>query len=166
MDSTGKAGALFNFAYGVSKLNFSKYSLAFPAKSRAPLCLLMNIHLNKIASELESSGILFKFSDDRILVELPNDFGTLEITICKNDEDSIQLLNGDFHTHGDLEAVEKNISREQAIRELIEEIFSGELLLIEECESGKKPRRIIENSLDHYLKYLPEGTTYKIFNKT
>ena len=125
----------------------------------------MNIHLKKIATELESAQILFEHSDERILIDLPNKFGILEIKILEDDSDSIQLLNGDFHTHGDLEAIEQNISREQAIRKLIEKIYNGELILIEECEHGKKPRRIIEKSLEHFLKYLPEGSTYKIFNK-
>jgi len=48
---------------------------------------------------------------------------------------------------------------------LVSKIFPGEYLLIEEKEPSEKPRKLIVQSLDDYLKYLPANMEYSIKNK-
>jgi hypothetical protein len=51
------------------------------------------------------------------------------------------------------------------IASLLRDIFNGRLLLIEEQEPGKAARLTIEDDLEAYLKYLPAGAEYRIYNK-
>jgi len=67
----------------------------------------MDENLRKIIDELENANLNYRVVDENILIDLPNNFGTLEICIWNDKgEDSIQLLEGDYHTHGDIEARE------------------------------------------------------------
>jgi hypothetical protein len=92
---------------------------------------MMSNALAKIASELSEAKIDFDIIEGKIHVPLPNDFDTLVIEIWKDEEDSITLLNGCFHTHGDIEAREYGLSnREKGIRHLIESIFNGEFKMV------------------------------------
>jgi len=127
----------------------------------------MNDYLEKISHELKSIDIEHDCYHDCIHIQLPNifSFGILEIKIWNGMEDSIQLRDSDFHTHGEIVAAEFSLSREKAIAALVGKIFSGEYLLIEEKAPNKKPRKLIAQSLDNFLRYLPKGTEYSIKNK-
>ncbi len=125
----------------------------------------MNHYLEKISNAINEVNVVHKCYHDYIQIDLPNDFGILEIKILNKNEDSIHLLNGDFHTHGEQEALEFDLPKEKAIARLVNKIFTGEYLLIEEKEPNKSTRKLISQSLKIYLKYLPAGTEYKIANK-
>jgi hypothetical protein len=92
----------------------------------------MSSHLNSIAQELESADIEFLIKDEQIQIALPNNFDTLIIEIWNEDgEDSISLLNGNFHTHGDIEASEYGLpTREKGIRYLVESILNGTFKMV------------------------------------
>lgn len=117
--------------------------------------------LERIASELSRANIAFRYEGDTILVDLPDNFDILEISIWKDDEDSIQLLNGYFHTHGSVEAWEYGPPPEKAIRMMIERIFSGELLCVEIREPGQEPVRTIVESIDQ----ISPGAEFTVYNK-
>jgi len=121
----------------------------------------MNNYLGRISKAINEVNV----EHDCIHIKLPNDFGILEIKIWNEKEDTIQLLRGDFHTHGEQEALEFDLPKEKAIAMLVNKIFSEEYLLIEEKESHKYAKKLIAPSLNKYLKYLPTGTEYKIANK-
>ncbi len=125
----------------------------------------MNDYLGKISKAINEVNVDHDCYHDCIHINLPNDFGILEIKIWNEDEDTIQLLKGDFHTHGEQEASEFELPKEKAIAMLVNKIFTGEYLLIEEKEPKKATRKLIVQSLKKYLKYLPAGTEYKIANK-
>jgi len=125
----------------------------------------MNEHLIKIGNELEKGNILFSYFHNKIHITLPNSFGILEIRMLDGNDDSIQIINADFHSHGSVEAAEYETTKEKGIRIMVENMFSGKLLLIEEKEEGKEPRRLVQCSMDSYLQYLPKNTTYRVFNK-
>lgn len=125
----------------------------------------MTDYLGGISRALESKGISHDCYHDCIHSDLPDGFGVLEVKVWDGTDDSIQLLGGDFHSHGDQLVQEFGLPREEAIAVLFEKIIYGDYLLIEECEPGKPPRKTIEQSLEHYLKYLPPGTEYRIANK-
>ena len=125
----------------------------------------MNEYLTNIGNELQKGGITFSYVNNAIHIPLPNEFGTLEIRMLSDDDDSIQIINADFHSHGSVEAAEYETTREKGIRKMVENIFNGKLLLIEETEEGKEPKRLVRCSMDSYLKYLPKNTTYRVFNK-
>ena len=100
----------------------------------------MSSGLKNIARELTSAKIKFQIKDDQILIPLPNDFDTLIIEIWNDkDEDSITLLNGSFHTHGNIEASEFGLpSREKGIRHLVESIFNGTFKMVKvEIKTGE-----------------------------
>ena len=125
----------------------------------------MKEYLSKIGSELKEGNISFTYLNDKIHIHLPNSFGILEIKMLDDNDDTIQIINADFHTHGSVEAAEYETSKEKGIRKMVENIFNGNLLLIEEKEEGKEPRRLVQCSLDNYLQYLPKNTSYRVFNK-
>lgn len=88
--------------------------------------------LDAIGKALSEVDIPFSQSEEALLVPLPKEFGMLEITIWKDEEDSIQLLGGSFHTHGHMEASEYGVdTREEGIQFLLKQIFSGEFKLVE-----------------------------------
>ena len=113
---------------------------------------MKNPVLLKIGKELHKGKIAFSYVNEAINIPLPNDFGIIEIIIWRDEEDSIQLLNGSFHTHGDIEARQYNTTREKAIRFLMRDIFKGKYQLIEDISVPEKPvKRIIESyfSIDY-----------------
>ncbi len=92
----------------------------------------MSSDLDSISKELIDAQIQFQIKDDQIQIPLPNNFDTLIIEIWNDEgEDSISLLNGSFHTHGDLDAREYGLpTREKAIRYLVESIFDGTFKMV------------------------------------
>jgi hypothetical protein len=126
----------------------------------------MNAYLERISQELDIVHIEHTVYHDCVHINLPNEFGILEIKVWGENDDSIQIFDGDFHTHGELEAIEFGLCKEKAIAKLANKLITGEYLLIEETEPNKKPRKLVAQSIDDYLKYLPKGTEYKIANGT
>jgi hypothetical protein len=117
--------------------------------------------LQRIASELGRGNIAFRYKGDTILVDLPNNFDVMEISIWKDDEDSIQLLNGYFHTHGRVEAWEYGHPSEKAIRRMLERIFSGEILCVEIRQAGQEPVRTIVESIEQ----ISADADFTVYNK-
>ncbi|WP_335917680.1 hypothetical protein [Shewanella chilikensis] len=88
--------------------------------------------LEAIGQALSQADIPFRFSGEALLIPLPNEFGTMEIIIWRDEEDSIQLLEGSCHTHGNIEAGEFGVNtREEGIQLLLRNIFSGKYKLVE-----------------------------------
>lgn len=125
----------------------------------------MNSYFKRIEAELKDANIPFSIEADVINVPLPNDFGMLEIRKLGEDDDTIQIIGAEFHSHGSVEAAEFGTTREKGIRVMIESIFNGKLALIEELVSGCEPKRFVRCSMEDYLNYLPENTTYRVFNQ-
>ena len=71
-------------------------------------------YIEKLSKALEDESIAHNAYHDCIHIQLPNNFGVLEIKIWDDGEDSIQLLDGDFHTHAELESLEFNLPKEKA----------------------------------------------------
>lgn len=120
----------------------------------------MSAALQKIGSELSGAGIEFNYVDNKIHIPLPNDFDTLVVEIWKDEDDSISLLEGVFHTHGEIHAREFGLaSREKAIRHLVESIFNGSFKMVKlKKEDGTIEKKIWdtfslsnldENNLDY-----------------
>ena len=114
---------------------------------------------------LENEGYKFRGEDESLFVELPNGFGELQIHDLGENDDDVGLAGSDWHTHSECLG-NPDMPRTKKIIEFLSKIFSGEYLLIEEQEPGKKPRKLIEDDLKRYLRYLPKDTKYTVFNRT
>ncbi|MDH5730646.1 MAG: hypothetical protein OEZ58_16785 [Gammaproteobacteria bacterium] len=87
--------------------------------------------IDRIDAELRVGGIHFEYKNGKIIIPLPNSFDALVVEIWREEEDSITLMNGDFHTHGDILAREYDLeSSEKAIRFLVESIFNGKFKMV------------------------------------
>ena len=113
------------------------------------LCLLgqrcMELELLNIANVLADNDVQVRAGEDVLYIDLPNGFGALEISTWNQDgEDSIQLLGGNFHTHGNIEAREYGLpNREVGILHLVQSIFSGRFKMVEvKLEDGSTSKTI------------------------
>ena len=108
----------------------------------------------------------YKFREEKesLFIELPNGFGDLQIYDLGENDDIVGVFGADWHTHS--ECLGNPDTRAKNIINFLLKIFSGQYLLIEEKEPGKQSRKIIEDDFIKYLRWLPKGTTYKVFNKT
>lgn len=123
----------------------------------------MALLIERIKNELNDAGIKFNYIDEQIHIILPNKFDTLIIEIWKEEEDSISLKNGSFHTHGDIEAREYGLeNREKGIRHLVESIFNGTFKMVKlKNEDGTIEKTIWDTySLESMHKY----SNYEIIN--
>ena len=125
----------------------------------------MNSIITELKPLLTKKGYEFREENESIFVELPNGFGELQIYDIEDDDDIIGLSDSDWHTHSECIGDPDTPKADKALKFIIG-IFSGDYLLIEEQESGKAPRKTIEDDLKSYLEYLPEGTKYEIYNQT
>lgn len=121
--------------------------------------------LSDLKPILEKEPFPYKEENGSLIVELPNGFGELDITDLDEDDDIICLVGEDWHTHSSCLENEE-LSPAHKVKEFIKDIYSGKYILIKEQEPGKKPIKIIKDDLESYKKYLPEGTSYEIFNNT
>lgn len=126
----------------------------------------MTDRIDRISKALNDAAIEHECYHDCIHVRLPGDFGILELKLWPDGSDSIQLINGDFHTHANILAIEYGQSPNAAFATLASKILTSELLLIEETSPNGDKRKTIAESLEDYLRYLPEGTSYRVANKT
>lgn len=128
----------------------------------------------ELSAQLDAKNIGYSVADNgRLRIPLANHFGELEVGLIESEtslpnDTIVGLVNSDWHTHGDVlkgyrYATAKTIP--DAIMAFIADVFANQYYLIEEHEPGKKPRRLITEELDRYLKYLPPGATYEVFNK-
>lgn len=119
----------------------------------------------KLKSLLDQCGIAYREEEKSIFIELPNNFGELQIYDLEDNDDLLGLVGSDWHTHSECLG-DPDTPKEELALNFISEIFSGKYFLIEEKEPGKCSKRIIEDDLESYVKYLPTGTEYKIYNET
>ncbi len=125
---------------------------------------MMATAIAKIASELSSAKIKFDVIDGKIHVPLPNDFDILVIEILKDEEDSISLLNGSFHTHGEIEAREYGLpNREKGIRHLIESIFDGNFKMVKRKDHKGKVDNTIWDTFS--LAVIDENSDYEFVSE-
>lgn len=125
----------------------------------------MTDRLEQLSAALDGADLPHSVYHDCLHIPLPEGFGTLEIKLWQDGSDSIQLIPGDFHTHLEILALEYKQDKNTAFATLVEKIFASEFLLVEEISRDGVSRRTIEASLEDYLNYLPEGSTYSVFNK-
>ncbi|MDT0596399.1 hypothetical protein [Glaciecola petra] len=105
----------------------------------------MNAHLKSIAEALDAKGCQYSVVNEEIQIPLPKEFDTLVIEIWNDaGEDSITLLNGSFHSHGDIEASEHGLdTREEGIVFLVESIFNGHFKMVRRInKDGSKENTI------------------------
>ncbi|TAL30578.1 MAG: hypothetical protein EPN97_12240 [Alphaproteobacteria bacterium] len=127
----------------------------------------MDAIVKQIALKLDNLGIgYFVDSSGKLLVPLPNNFDCLSIGALKNDNSDtiLEMVQAGWHTHGDL-LNGSEVDEADAIVSFIEDILDGEILLIEEYVPGEQPRKFVEDDLELYLRNLPAGAEYKIYNK-
>ena len=115
--------------------------------------------LNEFKEKLDEIDIPYKFDGAVIFIQLPGGFGELEYKELPEDDDVLGLVGDPWHTHS---SVEGGVSK---LASLVKNIFLGKILLIKEVAPNNETRRTIEDSLEDYLKWLPEGTKYEIYNK-
>lgn len=126
----------------------------------------MDPTVKELIQFLDKDGIAYKCHDARLRVTLPNEFGELEIGSLTDGETFISLVGEDWHTHSDTLKYEgSGISEAEAVFRLINRIFNGDYQLVEELENGKSIRRTIVEDLELFYRFLPEGTTIKIYNE-
>lgn len=125
----------------------------------------MSDRLDQLSAALDGADLPHNVCHDRIHIPLPEGFGTLELKLWQDGSDSIQLIPGDFHTHLEILALEYTQDKSTAFAIFAEKIFASELLLVEETSRDGVSRKTIEASLEDYLRYFPEGSTYRVFNK-
>ena len=124
----------------------------------------MSSIITELKPFLSEERCKFREADESLFIELPNGFGELQIYDLEENDDLVGLVGSDWHTHS--ECLGNPDTRAANVIEFLSKIFSGHYLLIEEQAPGKKPRKLIEEDLKSYLKWLPRNTTYKVFNKT
>ena len=123
----------------------------------------------RVAAELAKAGIArYVSGDGRIRVPLPNDFGELEISALHTvgPDSIVGLVGHSWHTHGDVLSAENGgAGQVGGIVQFVHDIFAGRYLLIEETTPSKPARKTIVRDLEQYLRYLPDGATYRICNR-
>lgn len=122
--------------------------------------------LTRIAAALAKLGVNHECHHDCIHVPLAAACGVLEVKLWPDGTDSIQLLDGDFHTHLDVLALAYGVERDAAFVHFLRKVLDAELLLILETTATGVTRTTIVESLEEYLGYLPDGAIYQILNKT
>jgi hypothetical protein len=123
----------------------------------------MDTIVHKLKPMLQKEGIAYREERNSLFVVLPNEFGELEISDLDEGDDIIGLVGEQWHTHSDCIEGEQ-LTPQEKILNFLKDIFKGCYLLIKEHQQGKAPVRTIEYDLETYKKYLPEGTTYEVFN--
>ena len=126
----------------------------------------MTDKLEEFSKALNEVAVQHRCYHDCIHLDLPAQFGIMEIKFWPDGDDSIQLLEGDFHTHSEILKEEYGLPEPEAYATLVQKIFNGELLLVEEVSPEGNVRKTIENSMSEYLKYLPGGSSYTVKNET
>jgi len=115
---------------------------------------------------LDKGGIGYQRHGTRLRVALPNNFGALEIGNLTNGDTLVSLVGEDWHSHSDTLKYEGDgISEAEAVFLLIDRIFRGEYLLIEELENGKSTRRTVVEDPELFYRFLPDGVDIKIYNE-
>ena len=125
----------------------------------------MDSLVNNLKPLVSNSGIEFREDENSIFINLPNNYGELQVSDLEDSDDIVGLVGSDWHTHSECLG-DPDIPAEIKVLEMVRNIFSGKLLLIEEKEQGKEVRKTIEEDLEAYLKWLPTGAEYKIYNET
>ncbi len=120
--------------------------------------------IDAISLALNDAAIEHGCFHDCIHVSLPGGFGVMEIKAWPDGDHSIQLLDGDFHTHLDLLAGDCNLEPVEAFVLFVRRLLVGDILLIEETSADGVIRRTIEESLEAYLPDIEKGCTYRVMN--
>ena len=125
----------------------------------------MTSKLDLFSAALADMSIEHALLADRITVVLPAEFGDLELRALSDGDDSIEIVDANFHTHSSVLAAEYGATPEEAFARLVSDILASRLLLVEEFDSSGNTRKTVEESLDQYLEYLPEGSSYRVANE-
>lgn len=124
----------------------------------------MHQNLVKLRNELERGGIHFECVKGAVHIPLPNKFGILEVTWADR-VSSIQLLEGTYHTHGEMLAKEYGLMGfEAGIRYLVEKIFDGTFKMVEVTMPDGNVQRKIWDTFS--LQSPKEGLDYKFHELT
>lgn len=115
--------------------------------------------IEELKRNLDRLSIVHYPKDSGVAIPIQNKFGELEFHELPSDDDILLLSGEDWHTHS---SVEGSL---EGIVVLIQNILSGKFLLIREVSASGEIKRRIEPELNEYLKWLPDGYSYKICNK-
>ena len=114
---------------------------------------------------LEANKTPHRVSGETILIPLPNNFGTLEVTSLDDHQDLIALVGEDWHLHtSDLAEDSPELSSAEKVVLFVEEILKGNFLLMEESSPGEDTIKWIEDDLQGYLQDLAPDAQYKVYN--
>ena len=106
---------------------------------------------------LAAEGVVHKLLDEEVVIELPGGCGVLVYRVV-GDDDVLCLVDDPWHTHS---AVEGGLAGLAALAMRLTE--GRDCLLIRERTAGEAERRVIHlGSIEKYLRYLPEKTTYVV----
>jgi hypothetical protein len=115
---------------------------------------------------LTEVGIVHEVAENgRLHVPLPGGFGTFEIGACGDAAETIcGLVGHPWHTHGDQFGGVEIDAQCADLAEFVTKVFDGTYHLIEEISPEGESRKSVESDLAAFLKFLPDGATYKIYN--
>jgi len=117
-----------------------------------------------VAKLLTQKGVQFSSREEGLHIALPSGFGEIEIGKLEGDDTIIGIVGHEWHTHGDLLVPAYGNDIPSAIVAFLDAIFSGELKMIEYQLPGEKPKRIIEDDLESFLKYQQPGERNRVFD--
>jgi hypothetical protein len=112
---------------------------------------------------LRDRGFEFEPQGDQLRVPLPSDFGVIQFVELKDGETILGLVNHEWHTHGELLIPDYGADIPSAVVAFLEDILFGRLKMIEFQLPGQKPKRIIEDDIETFLKYKQPGEMVRIF---
>lgn len=124
----------------------------------------MNEFVRRVAERLQQERIAFRTEGTALRIPLPNKFGELEVSQLEDGDTLVELVDSEWHTHGDLLKAYGSTDEVDATVSFIKGIFEGEFFLVEETDGEGPPRKTIEDDLDSFRDGLPESARYKVFN--
>ena len=117
-----------------------------------------------LSAALEQADVAHECCHDCVFVTIPG--GQLEVKFWEDGSESVQLIPGDFHTHMVFLGMELESSDGDAFAAFVRSVLDGRRLVIQETSPEGVARTTIEESMEAYLQYLPEGATYRVLNAT
>ena len=117
----------------------------------------MDVLASNVAGLLKEKNIGFYPFGDHVRIPLPSGFGEIEVGELDDGDTIFGLVDHAWHTHGELLTPDHGSDIASAMVNFLEQIFSGQLKMIEFQLGGEEPRRIIEDDLDSFLKHKQPG---------
>ncbi|MDD5195179.1 MAG: hypothetical protein PHQ96_05885 [Candidatus Omnitrophica bacterium] len=120
--------------------------------------------IKELKKILKTAGVSFREVNGRIRLDLPNNFGELEIGELQDNDSIVELVGYPWHTHGNLLMSYGGSSEAEAIFSFLKKIAEGKLYLVELIKNGKTIDRYISDSKEAEYENRTEGEEIKIYN--